>query len=174
MKLKYMFGMAAVAAMTVMTSCSGNNAEKAETEEVNEEAAEAVTLPDSVAVEDVKETWIPDSALVTASGLGVYVENPGGETHPSTTTPVTVHYRGRLTNGKVFDSSYDRGEPATFMPAQVVPGFAEGLMMLGKGGKATLYIPGNLAYGPAGVPQAGIGPDENLIFDIEIIDFPEN
>lgn len=168
-----MLGMAAVAAMTAMTACS-NNADKTEAAEGEAEVSEAVTLPDSVAVEEVTETWMPDSALVTASGLGVYVENPGGEAHPGMNTPVTVHYRGRLTNGQVFDSSYDRGEPATFMPAQVVPGFAEGLMMLGKGGKATLYIPGNLAYGSRGVPQAGIGPDENLIFDIEIIGFPEN
>ena len=96
---------------------------------------------------------------------------------------MTVHYVGQKIDGTVFDSSVERGEPATFNLQQVIPGFSEGirlvgfvpgfqeaLTMLGKGGKATLYIPGNLGYGERGAgPQ--IGPDETLIFDVEVIDF---
>ena len=80
---------------------------------------------------------------------------------------VQVNYIGRLTDGTVFDQSPD-GQPATFSPAGVIPGFSEGLKMLGVGGKAILYIPGNLAYGSQGVPQAGIGPDQMLVFEIEV------
>ena len=69
-------------------------------------------------------------------------------------------------DGTVFDSSED----ARLSPAGVVPGFGEGLEMLGKGGKATLYIPGKLAYGVDGAPRAGIGPNAMLIFDIEGLD----
>ncbi|MBP3638966.1 MAG: FKBP-type peptidyl-prolyl cis-trans isomerase, partial [Muribaculaceae bacterium] len=77
-----------------------------------------------------------------------------------------IKYTGRLVDGTVFDSSDD----ARLSPAGVVPGFAEGLQMLGKGGKATFYIPGDLAYGVDGAPRAGIGPNAMLIFDVEVLD----
>ena len=155
-KLTYLLG--ALAVMTV-TACSAsdNNAQKDDTTAQPTEQ----TAPTS---------WMPDSATVLPSGLGIVIENPGDSTRAGDTTPVTLNYTGRLTNGKVFDSSYDRGEPATFMAVQVVPGFGEGIKQIGRGGKATLYIPSDLAYGARGIPQAGIPANANLIFDIEIID----
>ena len=111
------------------------------------------------------------SVIRTPSGLVYKVENPGEQgTNPDETATVQVHYTGKHLDGTVFDSSVERGQAATFNLQGVVPGFREGLMLLGKGGKATLYIPGNLAYGPAGAPQAGIQPNEMLVFDVELLD----
>lgn len=118
-------------------------------------------------VEDAKAA---DSSIkTTASGLSYKITEPGTGDKPAETANVTVNYTGRHLNGDVFDSSEGRG-PATFALKGVVPGFAEGLRLLGKGGKATLYIPGELAYGENGAPQAGIGPNEMLIFDVELIE----
>ncbi|MDE6278068.1 MAG: FKBP-type peptidyl-prolyl cis-trans isomerase [Muribaculaceae bacterium] len=108
--------------------------------------------------------------MTAASGLSYEIKAPGEGPHPTATSKVTLNYTGRLIDGKVFDSTEGRG-PATFPVSGVIPGFGEGVQLVGKGGKATLYIPGNLAYGEAGAPQAGIGPNEMLIFDIELIDF---
>ena len=102
----------------------------------------------------------------TASGLQYEVVKEGDGPMPAAADRVVVHYTGRLIDGTVFDSSED----ARLSPAGVVPGFGEGLEMLGKGGKATLYIPGKLAYGVDGAPRAGIGPNAMLIFDIEVLD----
>lgn len=103
------------------------------------------------------------------SGLSYVITEPGTQPTPSDTSMVVVNYVGKLADGTVFDQSQE-GQPATFGVNQVIPGFREGLKLLGKGGKATLYIPGNLAYGEQGVPQAGIGPNAMLIFDIEVVD----
>lgn len=113
-----------------------------------------------------------DPAVTTSpSGLTYKIEKAGEDgTNPDETSTVRVHYTGRHLDGRVFDSSVERGEPATFNLQGVVPGFREGLMLLGKGGKATLYIPGSLAYGAAGAPQAGIQPNEMLVFDVELLD----
>ena len=102
------------------------------------------------------------------SGLSYKITNPGEPAEITDNTTLTVKYRGLLTDGTVFDESTEEG--ANFSPAGVIPGFAEGLKMLGKGGVATLYIPGELAYGVNGIPQAGIGPNQTLIFEIEILD----
>lgn len=102
------------------------------------------------------------------SGLSYKIINPGEEPRVQDNSAIDVYYVGRLTDGTVFDQTQDT--PATFSPAGVIPGFAEGLKMLGKGGKAVLYIPGELAYGSNGVPQAGIGPNAMLIFEVEVAD----
>ena len=102
----------------------------------------------------------------TESGLSYKIENAGDDTKITRRDVAQIKYTGRLVDGTVFDSSDD----ARLSPAGVVPGFGEGLQMLGKGGKATLYIPGKLAYGVEGAPRAGIGPNAMLIFDIEVLD----
>lgn len=108
-----------------------------------------------------------DAAVkVSDSGLGYKIENAGDTAKISRRDIAQIKYTGRLVDGTVFDSSDD----ARLSPAGVVPGFAEGLQMLGKGGKATFYIPGKLAYGIDGAPRAGIGPDAMLIFDVEVLD----
>ena len=140
-----------------------------------QEAAKAAEAPEakangSSADAFVKKIKASDPEVKTsASGLSYKIENKGEEPLVGDNSQVVVNYVGKLTEGTVFDQSPE-GQPATFSPAGVIPGFAEGLKMLGKGGKATLYIPGDLAYGAQGVPQAGIGPNAMLIFEVEVVD----
>lgn len=106
------------------------------------------------------------NAKVTDSGLAYVIEEAGEAPAPEATSTVVVKYTGKHLNGDIFDSS----EGATFNLQGVVPGFREGIMLLGKGGKATLYIPGNLAYGVDGNPGGGIGSNEMIVFDVELLD----
>lgn len=106
--------------------------------------------------------------LTTPSGLQYEVIKEGNGKQPTANDSVTVHYTGRLIDGTVFDSSVDRGEPATFGVTQVIPGWIEALQMMKEGAQWRLYIPSALAYGPNGAGNA-IGPNETLIFDVELI-----
>lgn len=105
---------------------------------------------------------------VTASGLQYEVIEEGSGESPSATSQVEVHYEGRLTNGTIFDSSYQRGQPATFGVNQVIPGWTEALQLMKPGAKYQLTIPSELAYGPGGA-GGSIGPNEVLIFDVELL-----
>lgn len=104
----------------------------------------------------------------TASGLQYKVIKEGNGIKPGAEDQVTVHYTGRLIDGTVFDSSVQRGEPATFGVNQVIPGWVEALQMMSEGAEWQLTIPSNLAYGPHGA-GAAIGPDSTLIFDVNLI-----
>lgn len=104
----------------------------------------------------------------TASGLQYEVLEEGTGKMPAATDSVTVHYTGKLIDGTVFDSSVERGEPATFGVTQVIPGWVEALQMMKEGAKWRLFIPSNLAYGPNGAGNV-IGPNATLIFDVELI-----
>lgn len=104
----------------------------------------------------------------TASGLQYVVEKEGTGAQPTATDEVTVHYTGRLLDGTVFDSSVNRGEPATFPLNRVIPGWTEGVQLMKEGAKYTFFIPSDLAYGAQGVPNA-IPPHSTLIFDVELI-----
>jgi FKBP-type peptidyl-prolyl cis-trans isomerase len=105
----------------------------------------------------------------TASGLMYEVIKEGNGPKPSDTSIVKVHYKGTLINGRTFDSSIERGEPAVFPLNGVIPGWTEALQLMPVGSKYKLYIPGKLAYGDRGQPQAGIGPNETLIFEVELL-----
>ena len=105
---------------------------------------------------------------VTESGLQYRVVEPGDGASPAATDRVTVHYRGTLINGTEFDSSYARGEPATFGLNQVIPGWTEGVQLMKEGATYQFFIPSDLAYGPDGRP--GIPPNATLIFDVELIE----
>lgn len=104
----------------------------------------------------------------TASGLQYKVLTAGTGLKPAETDKVKVHYHGTLIDGTVFDSSVERGEPATFGVTQVIKGWVEALQLMPVGSKWTLYIPSDLAYGPQGPPS--IGPNQTLIFDVELIE----
>lgn len=111
---------------------------------------------------------ITEGVTETASGLQYEVVTAvaAGPT-PTDTADVTVHYRGTLVGGKQFDSSYDRGEPATFNVAQVIPGWQEALQLMKPGETFRLTIPPELAYGKNAPPS--IGPNQVLLFDVELI-----
>lgn len=106
--------------------------------------------------------------VTTASGLQYEVLAEGNGVRPEAADQVTVHYTGKLIDGTVFDSSVERGQPATFGVTQVIPGWVEALQLMKAGSKWRLYIPSNLAYGPQGAGGA-IGPNATLIFDVELI-----
>jgi peptidylprolyl isomerase len=114
------------------------------------------------APEDVKRP--PADAKRTESGLSYKILKPGaGGRHPASTSSVTVHYSGWTTDGKLFDSSYTRREPATFRLNRVIPGWTEGVQLMVEGEKRRFWIPESLAYAGAG-PVSG-----DLVFDIELI-----
>jgi FKBP-type peptidyl-prolyl cis-trans isomerase len=109
----------------------------------------------------------------TDSGLQYKVVEEGDGPSPDADDSVTVHYTGKLIDGTVFDSSRKRGEPVTFPVDAVIPGWTEALQLMKQGAKYELYIPADLAYGERGA-GAQIGPNETLIFDVELIGVDKN
>ena len=108
----------------------------------------------------------------TASGLQYEVEKEGTGPAPKATDTVTVNYKGTLMDGTTFDSSYDRGQPATFVLNQVIPGWTEGVQLMKVGSKYKFYIPSALGYGDKGA-GATIGPNAPLIFEVELLSIGE-
>ena len=105
----------------------------------------------------------------TSSGIVITTLTEGAGANPKSSETVKVHYRGTLTNGKEFDSSYARGNPATFPLNRVIPCWTKGVQAMKVGGKAKLLCPSNLAYGSRGVPGT-IPPDSTLVFEIELLE----
>lgn len=116
----------------------------------------------------LKDNGARETVMTTASGLQYEVLEEGTGAQPSAGDQVTVHYTGKLIDGTVFDSSVERGEPATFGVTQVIPGWVEALQLMKEGARWRLFIPSNLAYGPNGAGGV-IGPNATLIFDVELI-----
>ena len=104
----------------------------------------------------------------TASGIVITKIKEGTGASPKAGDTVKVHYRGTLVDGKEFDSSYKRGQPATFPLNRVIPCWTEGVQTMKTGGKSKLVCPPNLAYGSSGRP--GIPPDSTLIFEVELLE----
>ncbi len=110
-----------------------------------------------------------EEVKTTTSGLQYEVLKQGDGPKPQATDRVVVHYTGKLIDGTVFDSSEERGEPATFGVTQVIPGWVEALQLMNAGSKWRLYIPSDLAYGPNGAGGL-IGPNQTLIFDVTLLE----
>ncbi len=117
----------------------------------------------------LEENSKKEGVTVTASGLQYEIITAGEGEIPSSTSKVKTHYHGTLINGTVFDSSYDRGQPAEFPVNGVIPGWTEALQLMPVGSKWKLTIPYSLAYGEQGAGGA-IGPCETLVFDIELLE----
>ncbi|GHT79243.1 peptidyl-prolyl cis-trans isomerase [Spirochaetia bacterium] len=113
------------------------------------------------------ENGAKNGVTTTASGLQYEVISQGNGAKPGPDDTVEIHYEGTLTDGTVFDSSYDRGEPTEFPLYEVIPGMTEGLQLMNVGGKYKLYIPSGLAYGDQG--GGPIPPGSTLIFTIELL-----
>ena len=109
-----------------------------------------------------------EGVKTTASGWQYGVLESGNGAQPTANDRVEVHYTGKLIDGTVFDSSVERGVPATFGVTQVIPGWVEALQLMHEGDQWRLYIPSDLAYGPNGAGGL-IGPDTTLIFDVQLL-----
>ncbi len=119
------------------------------------------------------EKFLEDNAqkegvVTTASGLQYKVIQQGEGKSPKATDTVLVHYEGTLIDGKIFDSSYQRKEPIEFPLNRVIAGWTEGVQLMTEGSKFRFYIPSKLAYGSRGAGR-DIGPNEALIFDVELL-----
>ena len=112
----------------------------------------------------------PKEFTTTPSGLKYRVLRKGAGGKPKATNTVEVNYHGWLDGGKVFDSSYKRGEAIEFPLNRVIPGWTEGMQLVGEGGMIELMIPGNLGYGPRGTPDGTIPPNATLHFLVELLD----
>ncbi len=123
-------------------------------------------------LEPFEDEELFNNEIVTASGLIYEVQIPAeeeGGAQPSADSVVTVHYVGTLTDGTIFDSSYARGEPATFNLQGVIAGFREGLQLMDVGSRFKFTMPPELGYGEQGAGEL-IGPNETLIFEVELLE----
>jgi len=118
--------------------------------------------------EKFMEKFLKDGGQKTASGLGYKISEPGNGKQPLATDIVKVHYHGTLMDGTVFDSSKERGQPASFPLNRVIKGWTEGVQMFKEGGKMKLVVPADLGYGVQGAPPK-IPGGATLVFDIELI-----
>jgi FKBP-type peptidyl-prolyl cis-trans isomerase len=117
----------------------------------------------------LKENAAKEGVKTLPSGLQYKVLKEGTGKTPKATDTVVTHYRGTLINGTEFDSSYKRNEPAEFPVNRVIKGWTEALQLMKEGEKWMLFVPSNLAYGPSGTPGGPIGPNETLIFEVELL-----
>lgn len=141
-------------------------------QQLAQERAQAVAEAERAAGgELLEQAAAEEGAVKTASGMVYQILEEGTGESPEATDTVQVHYRGTLRDGEVFDSSYERGQPATFALNQVVACWTEGLQHMKEGGKAKLICPPDLAYGDRG--QGPIPAGSTLIFEVELLDVVE-
>ncbi len=131
-------------------------------------AAEMAAVNEKAGKEFLETNGKRAEVLTLPSGLQYEVLTQGEGPKPTAQDRVEVHYTGKLIDGTVFDSSVDRGAPATFGVTQVIPGWVEALQLMNEGSKWRLFIPSQLAYGPQGAGNV-IGPNSTLIFDVELL-----
>ncbi len=137
-------------------------------EKKQEEHAKQAQLKQQEGNAFLAENAKAEDVHVTATGLQYKVIEEGSGKSPTAEDKVVAHYKGTLVDGTVFDSSYERDEPATFPVSGVIPGWQEALPLMKEGGKWQIVVPAKLAYGQRGAGKL-IGPNETLIFDIELI-----
>lgn len=133
-----------------------------------EEAAKMAEINKSAGEEFLAKNGKRETVHTLPSGLQYEILKEGNGPKPTAQDKVEVHYTGKLIDGSVFDSSEERGVPATFGVTQVIPGWVEALQLMPVGSRWRLFIPSALAYGPQGAGGA-IGPNSTLIFDVELL-----
>lgn len=143
-----------------------------------QDAFEIAMIRQSMELREKEATFLAENAArtdvtVTRSGLQYTVLEEGNGPKPGATDTVLVHYEGALTDGKVFDSSYNQGQPEEIPLDRVIPGWTEGIQLMNVGSKYLIYIPSNLAYGERGAGQV-IPPYSTLIFTIELLGIVDN
>ncbi|NVJ98805.1 MAG: FKBP-type peptidyl-prolyl cis-trans isomerase [Alphaproteobacteria bacterium] len=186
--MKKTFKAAAVIAALSVAACSGESDEKKEADGGSNTAAQSETqsetqTPEQKASDTMSEreafraenleyleaNKAKEGVIVTESGLQYRVIESGEGKSPSAADYVTVHYAGRLIDGSEFDSSYKRGEPATFPAGRLIPGWTEALQLMKEGDKWELAIPADIGYGDSGA--GGVIPgNATLVFDVELIE----
>ena len=134
-------------------------------EKAKKESAKAIALGQAFMLQNKSV----EGVMTTESGIQYQVLTAAEGPKPKATDKVKVHYKGTTIDGKTFDSSYDRGEPAEFGLNQVIPGWTEGVQLMNVGSKYKFVIPSSLAYGEQGAGSS-IGPGETLVFEVELLD----
>ena len=154
--------------MTGMASCNSNTSSSESTEETTPDYGQQIKDNKTLGREFMEQNAQNDSVVQTKSGMQYIVVKEGNGAKPGPEDTVTVHYTGKLIDGTVFDSSVERGEPATFPLNKVIPGWTEGLQLMSEGSEYRLFIPSELAYGSKGAGDQ-ILPNSTLIFDVQLI-----
>lgn len=174
MKKNFKFAAAAltvaVASMCVV-SCGKKKPQTADTLAVDSMVSEVLANDSTPSLAEYGAAFFEGSTgyQTTPSGLKYVTVVEGTGASPVATDMVKVHYTGRLLDGTVFDSSVQRGEPATFPLQAVIPGWTEGLQLMKEGGTTVFYIPSALGYGEMGTPGGPIPPNANLIFEVQLL-----
>jgi FKBP-type peptidyl-prolyl cis-trans isomerase FkpA len=142
--------------------------------EIVQDAFESAMRIQNAALREKEELFLAENAArsgvqTTGSGLQYIILEKGSGPKPAENDTVRVHYEGALIDGTVFDSSYERDEPEEIPLDMVIPGWAEGIMLMNVGGKHRIYLPSDLAYGERGVEQV-IPPYSTLVFTVELLD----
>ncbi|MFN0197877.1 MAG: FKBP-type peptidyl-prolyl cis-trans isomerase [Planctomycetaceae bacterium] len=137
---------------------------------VNQPATGEKVTPPMPSTAGPVDTDAPEEFSKTESGLKYRIRRNSDGKKPTKANTVKVNYHGWTDNGKVFDSSYDRGEPIEFPLGGVIPGWTEGMQLVGEGGMIELEIPSELGYGPQGTPDGSIPPNATLHFLVELIE----
>lgn len=160
-------------AETVISMDEANATMQASEEKAMAAAAEEAKLASAKAIALGQAFMLQNKSvegvMTTDSGIQYQVLTAAEGPKPKATDMVKVHYKGTTIDGKTFDSSYDRGQPAEFGLNQVIPGWTEGVQLMSVGSKYKFVIPSNLAYGEQGA-GASIGPGETLVFEVELLE----
>jgi len=172
----------AVASALAIAACSDDSASEKKAEQQDgatstpietQQAKDTLSMAEAYALENqqyLETNKAKDGVQITDSGLQYLVLNAGDGASPTVDDFVTVHYRGRFVGGEVFDSSIERGEPATFPAGRLIPGFTEALTLMKVGDTWEVTIPAELGYGENGAGGGAIPGNSTLIFDLELID----
>jgi len=160
----------ATAALAVVFAACSNKTDSANAAETVAEVSATETAAASAEEPAVKVAVDTTGYTTTSTGLKYKVVTEGKGAKPTAADVVKVHYTGKLLSGEVFDSSVERGEPATFPLNRVIAGWTEGVQLMSPGAKYQFIIPAELAYGSTGTPGGPIGPNETLYFEVELLD----